>query len=315
MNVSDAATTAMSADTMVKDVGSSALPTSTPRDYWNLLKPNVMQLVVFSGGAALFMAPGDIHPILALTTILCIAAGAGASAAINNWYDADIDRSMARTAKRPTASGKIDPADALAMGLVLSILSVTMMGVGVNWLAAGWLAFTIFFYVVIYTMWLKRLTPQNIVIGGAAGAFPPIIGWAAVTGDIGLMPVIMFLLIFFWTPPHFWALAIYRAKDYRQVGVPMLPVVSGDDYTLKHMVGHTAIMMAVSLAPLAIGALGWIYLAGALILNARFGYSLWSLWQKRSDQAAMAVFKESILYLFGLLLLMMIDHGVLGLIA
>lgn len=302
----------LSATAISEPTGSPALPVSTARDYWNLLKPNVMQLVVFSGGAALFIAPGEIHPIIALTTVLCIAAGAGAAAAINNWFDADIDASMVRTAKRPTASGRIDPAEALAAGLVLSILSVMLMGLGVNWLAAGWLAFTIFFYVVIYTMWLKRLTPQNIVIGGAAGAFPPIIGWAAVTGDIGLMPVLMFLLIFFWTPPHFWALAIYRAKDYRQVGVPMLPVVSGPDTTLKHMVAHAIIMMLISISPVVIGALGWIYALGALGLNVMFARSLWALWKKRSDQAAMAVFKDSIIYLFGLLMVMMIDHALLG---
>lgn len=300
--------------TLSADTGSHALPVSTPRDYWNLLKPNVMQLVVFSGGAAVFLAPGQIHPIIALTTILCIAAAAGASAAINNWFDVDIDQSMARTAKRPTASGRIAPAEALAMGLVLSILSVMLMGIGVNWLAAGWLAFTIFFYVVIYTMWLKRLTPQNIVIGGAAGAFPPIIGWAAVTGGIDVMPILMFLLIFFWTPPHFWSLAIYRAKDYRQVGVPMLPVVAGDDVTLKHMVGHAVVMAAISFAPIMIGALGWIYLLGAVVLNGMFGKSLWILWNDRTDRAAMAVFKDSIVYLFGLLLFMMIDHYFLGIV-
>lgn len=294
------------------ELGSAKLPGSTARDYWNLLKPNVMQLVVFSGGAALYIAPGDIHPILALTAIICIAAAAGAAAAINNWYDADIDKVMGRTAKRPTASGRIEPAEALAMGLVLSIFSVITMGIGINWLAAGWLAFTIFFYVCIYTMWLKRLTPQNIVIGGAAGAFPPIIGWAAVTGDVGLMPIVMFAIIFFWTPPHFWALALYRAKDYRQVGVPMLPVVAGRDATLRHLIVHTVIMTAFSFGPWLIGQSSWIYLFGALALNVRFAHSVWKLWQGRSDQAAMTVFKDSIFYLFGLLILLMIDHAVLG---
>ena len=302
----------IAAQSVRSELGSVELPGSTARDYWNLLKPNVMQLVVFSGGAALYIAPGDIHPILALTAILCIAAAAGASAAINNWYDADIDAVMARTAKRPTASGRIDPAEALAMGLVLSIISVMLMGVGVNWMAAGWLAFTIFFYVCIYTMWLKRWTPQNIVIGGAAGAFPPIIGWAAVTGDVGLMPLVMFGIIFFWTPPHFWALALYRAKDYRQVGVPMLPVVAGPDVTLRHIAFHTAIMIAFSFGPWLIGELSWIYLAGALALNLRFVHSIHTLWKRRSDRAAMTVFKDSIVYLFGLLILMMVDHAVLG---
>ena len=302
----------MAAEQVHGKLGSAQLPGSTARDFWNLLKPNVMQLVVFSGGAALYIAPGEIHPVLALTAILCIATGAGAAAAINNWYDSDIDSAMVRTAKRPTASGRIEPSEALAMGLVLSILSVMLMGTAVNWLAAGWLAFTIFFYVAVYTMWLKRLTPQNIVIGGAAGAFPPVIGWAAVTGEVGLMPLLMFGLIFFWTPPHFWSLAIYRENDYRQVGVPMLPVVAGAKSTLRHMAIHAVIMVGFSFAPVLIGELGWLYFMGAIALNGMFIRSMYRLWSEQSDRAAMAVFKDSIIYLFGLLLLMMFDHALLG---
>ena len=219
------------------ELGGSAAQPSSPRDYWVLMKPNVMQLVVFTGGVGVYLAPGAIHPLLAFVAVLCIAVGAGASAAINNAYDVDIDQRMARTRRRPTADGRIAPAEALGAGLTLAILSVMLMGMAVGWLAAGLLAFTIFFYTVVYTMGLKRRTPQNIVIGGAAGAFPPMIGWAAVTGEVGVMPVLLFLLIFTWTPPHFWSLALYRRDDYARVGVPMLPVVAGPgEHALAHPV-------------------------------------------------------------------------------
>lgn len=298
--------------TVCHEAAIGVMPSSTARDYWDLLKPNVMQLVVFSGGAGLFLAPGTLHPILALTAILCIAAAAGAAAAINNWYDSDIDVRMARTGRRPTAAGRIAPAEALATGLTLAILSTMVMGVAVGWYAAGWLAFTIFFYVVIYTFWLKRRSTQNIVIGGAAGAFPPIIGWVAVTGDIGVMPVLMFLLILLWTPPHFWALALYRLEDYRTVGVPMLPVVAGRRSTIKQIVVYSALMIVVSMLPLATGAVGWLYAIAALGLNADFGTAVWQLWRDGSDRQAMVVFKRSIVYLFGLLLALVVDHGLLG---
>jgi len=289
-----------------------ALPSSTARDYWDLLKPNVMQLVVFSAGAGLFLAPGTLHPVLALTAILCIAAAAGAAAAINNWYDADIDCRMGRTGRRPTAAGRIAPAEALAAGLTLAILSTMVMGIALGWHAAGWLAFTIFFYVVIYTMWLKRRSAQNIVIGGAAGAFPPIIGWTAVSGELSAMPVVMFLLIFLWTPPHFWALALYRLDDYRNVGVPMLPVVAGRRATIRQIVVYSALMAVVSLVPLALNSVGWLYAIAALGLNADFGAAVWQLWRNGSDRQAMVVFKRSIVYLFGLLLAMIVDHALVG---
>ena len=243
------------ANSAARQVEAAALPETAPmggselRDFWTLLKPNVMQLVVLTGWVGLYLAPVRLHPLLAFTAILCIALGAGASAAINNWYDADIDRRMARTRLRPTASGRIDPADALGTGIALAILSVMTMGLAVNWAAAALLAAAICFYVLIYTMWLKRLTAQNIVIGGAAGAFPAMIGWAAATGEVGLLPVLLFLIVFFWTPPHFWALALYRCQDYAGVGVPMQPVVAGRDSTRRHILGFTLLLVPLSLTP------------------------------------------------------------------
>ena len=223
---------------------------STARDFWLLLKPNVMQLVVFTGWVGLYLAPGrPLHPILAFTAILCIAVGAGAAAAINNWFDADIDRQMARTRLRPTASGAIEPSEALALGITLSILSVSMMGLALNWTAGALLALTIAFYVFVYTFWLKRRTPQNIVIGGAAGAFPPMVGWAAATGHLSLLPILLFLIVFMWTPPHFWALALYRSADYAEVSVPMLPVVAGRLRTRQHILAYAALLL-----PLTAGA-------------------------------------------------------------
>ncbi|MEX2319027.1 MAG: heme o synthase, partial [Bauldia sp.] len=192
-------------------------------DYVALLKPRVMSLVVFTALVGMAIAPGGTSPVIAFASLVAIAVGAGASGALNMWYDADIDRLMRRTAMRPVPAGRVAAGDALGLGLVLSVASVTFLGLAANWLAAALLAFTIFFYVVVYTMWLKRWTPQNIVIGGAAGALPPVIGWAAVTGSVGVEPLILFLIVFLWTPPHFWALSLYRADDYARAGVPMLP--------------------------------------------------------------------------------------------
>ncbi len=278
-------------------------------DYWRLLKPNVMQLVVFTGGVGLFIAPGSLHPVLAFVAILCIAVGAGASAAINNAYDTDIDRVMVRTRLRPTASGRISPADALATGITLAIGAVTVMALAVNWLAASLLALTIAFYVLVYTLWLKRRTPQNIVIGGAAGAFPPLIGWAAVTGRIELMPVLLFLIVFFWTPPHFWALALYRRKDYADVGVPMLPVVAGVETTRRHILGYSLLLAAISLLPSLVGTAGWLYLATAAVLSGMLVHGAWRVLRTASDREAMRLFKFSIVYLFGLFLALVLDHA------
>jgi protoheme IX farnesyltransferase len=281
-------------------------------DYWTLLKPNVMKLVVFTGGVGLFIAPGSIHPLIAFVAILAMAVGAGASAAINNAYDCDIDRVMVRTRRRPTASGRIAPAEALTAGITLAIVSIAMMGLAVNWLAAGLLAFTIGFYVGIYTLWLKRRTPQNIVIGGAAGAFPPMIGWAAVTGSIELMPILLFLLIFFWTPPHFWALALYRAKDYANVGVPMLPVAAGAASTRRQILGYAVVLALTSLLPSLVGTAGWLYAAVAVVLSGIFLGEAWRLYRKPSDRLAMRLFKFSILYLFTLFAAILIDHLVVA---
>ena len=224
-----------------------------------------MSLVVFTGAVGLVIAPGTIHPMIAAVAVLCIAVGAGGSAAINMWYDRDIDAVMTRTRARPVPAGRVEPGAALGLGIVLSAGSTAMMGIAVNWVAAGLLAFTIFFYVVIYTMWLKRRTPQNIVIGGAAGAFPPMIGWAAVTGGVDLTSLALFGIIFLWTPPHFWALALVRSEDYEAANVPMLPVVAGDRSTRRWIVIYSLLLLPVSLAPCATGAAGAVYGIGALV--------------------------------------------------
>jgi protoheme IX farnesyltransferase len=277
-----------------------AADVSDVRDFWLLLKPNVMSLVVFTAGIGLFLAPGTIHPVIAAIAILCITVAAGASAAINNAYDVDIDRVMARTRKRPTASGRISPADALAYGLTLAVFSIMVMGLAVNWTAAALLALTIAFYVLVYTMWLKRRTPQNIVIGGAAGALPPMVGWAAVTGDVGLMPLALFAIIFFWTPPHFWALALFRQKDYADVGVPMLPVVAGAVTTRRHIFAYAAILLPVSLLPVMLGESGWFYGFVAVMLSTGFLFHALRLWLDATQRSATRTFRFSILYLFGL---------------
>jgi protoheme IX farnesyltransferase len=281
--------------------------TSDVRDFWLLLKPNVMSLVVFSGAAGVYLAPGHLHPVLMAVAILCIAAAAGAAAAINNSYDADIDRLMARTRLRPTATGRITPADALAFGITLAIFSVMMMGLAINWLAAALLALTIVFYVLVYTLWLKRRTSQNIVVGGAAGAFPPMIGWAAVTGDVGLPAVLLFLIIFMWTPPHFWALALYRTQDYARVGVPMLPVVAGEETTRRHVVGYTFVLVLITLLPWVLGYAGLVYGLAALGLGGTFLGLTLRLWRDRSKRTATRTFRFSIVYLFALLGALVVD--------
>ena len=292
-----------------------APPAASARDFWLLMKPNVMKLVVFSGVTGLVVAPGGLHPVLLAVAVLCIAAGSGAAAAINNWYDTDIDRVMVRTRRRPTAAGRIDPAEALGFGVTLSVFSVMVMGLALNWVAAALLAGTIAFYVFVYTLWLKRRTPQNIVIGGAAGALPPVVGWAAVTGDVGLLPLLIFTVIFLWTPPHFWALAIYRTKDYANVGVPMLPVVAGAAATRRQIGLYTVVLIATSLAPVALGLAGWLYGAVALGLGGWYGWHVWQLWADPSETRAMRAFKVSIIYLFGVLSALMADHGVQGWLA
>ena len=240
------------------------------RDFYALTKPRVMSLVVFTGLCGLLAAPGTIHPVIGFTAILCIALGAGGAAALNQWWEADIDAGMRRTAGRPLPAGRMARTSARDFGVGLSAASVLLMGVAVNWLAAIILALSIVYYAVVYTIWLKPRTPQNIVIGGGAGAFPPLIGWAAVTGDVTLMPVLLFAIIFFWTPPHFWALALFVRSDYAKVGIPMMPVVAGEASTRKQILGYCVILLPLSLAPWFVGGAGVIYAVSALILSGLF---------------------------------------------
>src|SRR6516164_9032626 len=234
-------------------------------DYVALMKPRVMSLVVFTALVGLMIAPGHLHPVIGFTALLCIAVGAGAAGVLNMWYDADIDAVMRRTSARPIPQGRIAPGEALAFGIVLAAFAIAVLGLLVSWLAAALLAFTIFFYIVVYTMWLKRSTPQNIVIGGAAGAFPPMIGWVATTGSISLEPCLLFLIVFFWTPPHFWALSLTRIDDYARAGVPMLPVVAGTDETRRQILLYSIVLMAVGIAPWLLGYRGAVYGTTALV--------------------------------------------------
>ncbi|NKB48185.1 MAG: protoheme IX farnesyltransferase [Alphaproteobacteria bacterium] len=285
-------------------------PVPSVGDFVQLLKPRVMSLVVFTGFVGMVLAPGDLHPVLAVVAILCIAVGSGAAGAINMWYDRDIDAVMERTAKRPIPAGRVDPDDALVFGGLLSLMSVGLLGLATNWIAGGLLAGAILFYVFIYTMWLKRHTPQNIVIGGAAGAFPPLIGWAAVTGDIAAMPLVLFAIIFFWTPPHFWALALFRSGDYGRAGIPMLPVVAGRRATKTQMLVYTLLLLPLTVTPYVMGATGLIYGAGAAILGLLFIGSAVRVWHEpdaAGDRRARQMFGFSILYLFLLFTLLLAD--------
>ncbi|WP_300297663.1 heme o synthase [Ferrovibrio sp.] len=280
-----------------------------PSDYLALLKPRVMSLVVFTGLVGMVLAPGDLHPTLAITALLCIAIGAGASGAINMWYDADIDAVMARTQGRPIPQGRISRDQALGFGTVLSVASVLVMGLAVNWVAAAILALTIGFYIFIYTMWLKRRTPQNIVIGGAAGAFPPMIGWAAVTGDLSLLPLLLFAIIFMWTPPHFWALALYRSDDYARAGVPMLPVVAGDRETRRQILIYSLLLVPITLSPWALGLAGPLYGGVTAALGAIFLALAVRIWRGNDERPAKHMFAYSILYLFLLFALLLAERG------
>jgi len=281
-------------------------------DFLELMKPRVMSLVVFTSLAGLFAAPGALHPVLAVIAILCIAVGAGASGALNMWYDADIDARMARTAARPIPRGRVTADEALAFGSVLSVMSVVTLGVLVNWVAGALLALTIAYYVFFYTMWLKRRTPQNIVIGGAAGSFPPMIGWAAVTGTVTLESVLMFLIIFMWTPPHFWALALYRCRDYERVGVPMLPVVAGADETRRQILLYSLVLVPLAVAPYFIGLGGITYAVASVALGLIFLHLAFNVWRIRegreADHAAKRLFGFSILYLFILFGVILVEH-------
>lgn len=290
---------------------STAFKTSeaTVSDYYSLLKPKVMSLVVFTGFAGLWVAPGaaELHPVLAITAMLSLAINAGAAGAINMWFDRDIDAMMKRTKNRPLPLGKIDPDEALSYGIVLSVLSVMTMGIALNWTAAFLLAFANIFYVVIYTMWLKRSTPQNIVIGGAAGAFPPMIGWAAVTGDITLASIALFAIIFFWTPPHFWALALFANEDYKRAKVPMLPVTHGEKHTKIQMLVYSLLMIPVSLSPYYFDVAGMGYFVTALLLSLFFLYTAIRVLMDKTYKSAKLMFGYSVFYLFAIFLALMID--------
>ncbi len=292
-----------------RDSRSGAATEPQVGDFVALLKPRVMSLVVFTGFAGLYLAPGALHPILALTAVLCIAVGAGAAGAINMWYDRDIDALMSRTRGRPIPAGRLEPGVALGFGVALAVASVLMMGLAVNLAAAALLALTIAFYVLVYTMWLKRRTPQNIVIGGAAGALPPMIGWAAVTGDVSLAAVVLFAIIFMWTPPHFWALALYRSGDYAKAGVPMLPVVAGPAATKRQIMIYAVALVPVTLAPVALGISSLMYGAGAALLGAIFVAAAWRVMGDASDRAARWMFSYSIFYLFMIFVLLIADKG------
>lgn len=292
-------------DSQIMDSPASA---GTVRDYVALLKPRVMSLVVFSGFAGMVVAPGHLHPVLAMVAVLCIALASGAAGAINMWYDRDIDALMDRTVNRPIPQGRVPASEALAFGIVLTIASVSMMGLALNWVAAGLLALASGFYIFIYTMWLKRRTPQNIVIGGAAGAFPPMIGWAAVTGDVSIASIVLFSLIFFWTPPHFWALAIFRRLDYQHAGVPMLPVVAGEAETKKQMLIYTLILLPLATAPYFLGIGGLTYLAGSVVLGLAFVALAVQVLRSADHKPAKRMFAFSILYLFLLFAILIGEH-------
>ncbi len=283
-------------------------------DYVALLKPRVMSLVVFTGFAGLYLAPGALHPVLALTAIVCIAVGAGASGALNMWYERDIDARMARTRGRPIPTGRIEPGAALGFGATLAVGSVLLMGLAVNLAAAALLALTIGIYVLVYTVWLKRRTPQNIVIGGAAGALPPVIGWAAVTGDVGAAAVVLFAIVFVWTPPHFWALALCRVDDYARASVPMLPVVAGPAETKRHIVWYTAALVPLAAAPAALGHASVAYGAGAVLLSTLFLVLAVRARRDATMRSARRMFGFSIFYLFAIFALLIADRH-FGLVA
>lgn len=277
-------------------------------DFFALLKPRVMSLVVFTGLVGLVLAPGEIHPFIAFTALLCIAVGAGGSGALNMWYDADIDARMSRTLSRPIPSGRLTPDDALAFGMILSAASVLTMGLLVNVLAAALLAFTIFFYAVVYTMLLKRRTPQNIVIGGLSGALPPVIGWAAVTQTVSIESLTLCALIFFWTPPHFWALSLVKAADYGAVGVPMMPNVVGPERTRRQIVAYSVLLAPLGVAPALLGFAGLIYGVASAVLGVLFLALAVRLYVKRDNRSAMQLFGFSILYLFLLFALLLVER-------
>ena len=289
-----------------------ALQGPSVADFWQLLKPRVTSLVIFTGFAGMFLAPADMHPLLFGISLFAIAAGAGASGAINQWYDRDIDAIMIRTRNRPIPSGAVEPAEALSFGLVISALSVLLLGLASNWFAAGLLAFTIFFYGVVYSIWLKRRTPQNIVIGGAAGALPPVIGWVAVTGTMPIEPLILFAIIFMWTPPHFWALALVRNEDYQRANIPMMPVVAGAPETRRQILIYAALLAPLGVLPTLIGMSSVFCGLLAGVLGVNFIRLSWQLFRAPSDDVARRLFGFSIIYLFLLFLALVVDQALVA---
>ena len=283
--------------------------TPTVGDFFKLLKPRVMALAVFTAFVGLVAAPGVTSPAVAIIAIVAISAGAGAAGALNMWYDADIDAKMSRTSQRPIPSGRVLPGEALGFGLALSVLSIITLGVGANWLAAALLAFTIFFYVVVYTMWLKRSTPQNIVIGGAAGALPPTIGWAAASGSVGMESAILFLIIFLWTPPHFWALALFKVGDYAAAGIPMMPNVAGRASTRRQIFFYSLLLAFVGTLPWVAGFASIAYGLVAILFGAGFIWHAWKLLMAsgKDMKCAKALFSFSILYLFVIFATLLVD--------
>ncbi len=296
----------------------AALPQADWRDYWALLKPRVMTLVVFTGACGLLAAPGHLPFFLSMVAILCIAVGAGAAGAFNQWWEADIDSKMKRTTGRPLPSGRLGRDEALGFAAILAVFSVVTMAFATNWVAAGWLAASIGFYVVIYTMWLKPRTPQNIVIGGAAGAFPPIIGWAAVTGDVTALPLLLFAIIFAWTPPHFWALALFVRTDYANAGIPMLPVTHGFRETRRQILLYSLVLLAVSVAPVWLGLLGMIYAIVAAVMGLVFIWLALCVWRNPATEpsgmrAEKRLFGFSLLYLAVIFAAVVADRIIVGL--
>lgn len=294
-----------------QDIADYYLPSAG--DYFSLLKPRVMSLVIFTAFIGLLVAPGEIHPVIGFTAILCIAVAAGAAGCLNMWYEADIDAKMSRTADRPIPSGRIDAQSALHFGVGLAVGSVLIMGLTVNVMAAVLLTVTILFYVVVYTMWLKRRTAQNIVIGGASGAFPPMVAWAAVTGNVSIESVVLFAIIFMWTPPHFWALSLFACKDYANAGIPMLPVVSGEKATKKQIMIYTVLMVPTTLLPWYFGFAGIIYAATAALLGGMFIWLSYALMSDKysveeNNSSAKKVFFFSVFYLFALFAVMGIEN-------
>jgi heme o synthase len=293
-----------------------AVSEASVRDYIALMKPRVMSLVVFTALVGLMVTPGHLHPVLGFAALLCITVGAGAAGALNMWYDADIDAVMRRTARRPIPAGRVLPQEALAFGVTLAIGSITVLGLVANWLAASLLAFTIFFYVVVYTMRLKRATPQNIVIGGAAGALPPVIGWAAATGTISLESLLLFLIIFFWTPPHFWALSLWRVEEYARAGIPMLPVVAGCAETRRQILLYSVVLAPVGASPWLLGCSGPLYGVTAVVAGGTMIAQAARITAAGDGvegvRAAKRLFGISIVYLFVLFAALLIDHWLGG---